>query len=293
MLIHQEPRKFIPFPQRIFMKDIYLKSDKEIKIMQEGGQKLSDILIKLIELTNVGVNLLDIEKKAVQLIKQTGGQPSFKKVPGYYWATCININEGVVHGIPKDYKIRDGDVVTIDTGLYYKGFNTDTSWTICVKSQKFHQRGGQAPVKSQNYKEKELFLAAGRKALREAIKQVKPGKPGNRIGHISAKIQQIIEQTGYYCVRSLTGHGVGFKLHEGPAIPCFLEGKINETPLIKKGMTLAIEVIYTTGSPDLVIDPKDKWTIRTKNGKIAAVFEESIAVLNNGPLVLTKIHSLP
>lgn len=260
------------------MKNIYLKTDKEIKIMQEGGEKLSTILAELLKMVKMGVNFLDIENKATQLIAKTGGQPSFKRVPGYNWATCININEGVVHGIPKDYKIKDGDVISVDAGLYYKGFNTDACWTKLIQNSN-------PPAGGQNYKEKEKFLEIGKKALNEAIKQA---VVDNRIGHISAKIQKIVEGAGYHCARNLTGHGVGLRLHEGPAIPCYVKAGSEKNFLIKKGMTLAIEVIYTAGKPDLQVDPKDKWTIRTKDGKISAVFEKTIAITEDGPLVLTK-----
>ena len=110
--------------------NISIKTPKEIKIMQKGGKKLSQILGQLFQMAKPGTNLLDIEKKAVQLLKATGGEPAFARVPNYHWATCLNINEEIVHGIPKDYQIKPGDVVNIDIGLYYKGFNTDMSSTI-------------------------------------------------------------------------------------------------------------------------------------------------------------------
>lgn len=266
--------------------NISIKSSKEIQIMKQGGEKLSQILTNLIQSIKPGTNLLEIEKRALQLIKVAGGEPAFARVPGYHWATCLNINEEIVHGIPKDYQIREGDVVNVDIGLYYQEFNTDMSTTIKVQNSTCLP--ARQELKVQSDKEIDLFLATGRRALEEAKKQA---IPGNRVGHISKKIQEIIESAGFNCARNLTGHGIGKKLHEPPAIPCLLDRKLSETPLLKEGMTLAIEVIYTQGKPDLIVGP-DRWTIKTKDGKISAVFEETIAVTKNEPLVLTELPLL-
>ena len=271
---------------------ISIKTPKEIKIMHQGGEKLSFILGQLFEMAKPGVNLLDIEKKAVQLIKKTGGEPAFARVPGYHWATCLNINEEIVHGVPKDYIIKAGDVVNIDIGLYYKGFNTDMSSTLLVKnspkdtSEVAQEPRSGAQMTPARGKEINRFLKTGKKALKEAINQA---RSGNYIGHISQKIQEIIEGAGYSCARTLTGHGIGRKLHEPPSIPCFIQSRIKDTPLLKSGMIVAIEVIYSYGGSELVINPKDKWTIKTKDGKISAVFEETIAINKKGALVLTKL----
>lgn len=264
---------------------IDLKIPREIKIMQKGGKLLSGILKQLCQQAKPGVNLLEIEKKARHLIKKTGGKPSFKMVKSYQWATCLNINEGVVHGVPKDYSLKPGDLLTIDVGLFYKGFHTDSSCTIKVKSPRRTSLRGRQKAKVKSNKKVDNFLKTGRKALKEAIKVA---IPGNHVGHISAKIQEIIEGAGYVCIRTLTGHGIGKKLHEPPLIPCFLKEEIRETPKLKKGMTLAIEVIYAEGSPNVVTDKKDGWTVKTDDGKIAAVFEESIVVLDK-PQVLTPL----
>jgi len=273
---------------------IPIKTKKEIQIMHEGGRKLSSTLGQLLQLSKPGVNLLEIEKKAVQLLKAAGGEPGFARVPHYHWATCLNVNEEIVHGVPKDYVLKPGDVLNIDIGLYYKGFNTDMSTTLRVESQKSTPGLKQSPCfkpGSSDFLEPgaeniDKFLKAGKKALEEATKQA---KPGNRVGHISQKIQEIIEGNGYGCARNLTGHGIGRKLHEPPAIPCFLKEPIEQTPLLKTGMTIAIEVIYTLGEPDLVVSPKDKWTIRTKDGKLSAVFEQTINITKNKPLILTPL----
>ncbi|NMC35603.1 type I methionyl aminopeptidase [Candidatus Beckwithbacteria bacterium] len=247
-----------------------LKTKAEIEAMRECGYKLSSVLERLIPFSTTGKTLLEIENLAQKLIAEEGGKAGFAMVPGYDWATCININDGIVHGIPNQYQLRPEDVVSIDIGMYYKGFHTDMSTTFQVEPQ--------------HNKEIDHFLQTGQKALEKAIAQV---KPGNRIGHISQVIEDIVEGQGYSCSRNLTGHGVGRTLHEYPQIPCILVQDIDQTPLIKAGMTLAIEVIYAQGTYQNKTSKEDGWTISTADGKIAAVFEKTIAVTDDGYLILT------
>jgi methionyl aminopeptidase len=202
-------------------------------------------------------------------------------VPGYYWASCINLNDGVVHGIPDETPIKKDDYVSVDLGFFSHGFHTDLSWTIKTVDSppRFAERG-----RGRRETVDDRFLKTGEEALKKAIDQV---KPENRVGQISKAIEQTIKKAGYQPIRALTGHGVGHELHQEPAIPCFLKGKISQTPLLKKGMVLAIEVIYTQGEPGLVM-ADDGWTITTQDGKIAGLFEETVAVTANGHLVLTS-----
>jgi len=261
---------------------IPLKSREEIALLYAGGQKLSQILVDLVKTTQVGVRLKEIETKAGQQIEKAGGKPAFAEVPGYRWATCLNINEGIVHGVPNDYQIQSGDIVSIDLGMRYRGWITDTSTTFQVPADK-PQAVLLKTGEKVNAAEIKAFLATGKKALIRAINQARPGK---RIGHISAAIQRVIEGAGYTTLKNLTGHGVGRALHEPPSIPCFLREEVTATPMIKPGMVLAVEVIYTMGSHETETD-KDGWTIRSRDGKIAAVFEKTIAVNSDGPLVCT------
>ena len=247
-----------------------LKNPKEIAKMQAGGVKLAQVLAELIKSVRAGQTLMEIENQAWQLIEKQGGKPGFAMVPGYKWATCLNLNEGIVHGIPNDTVIKPQDLLTIDIGMFYQGFHTDMSYTFQVETQKD--------------KKVKHFLDTGKKALQAAIKQV---KPGNRIGHISQAMQTIVEAQGYSCMTELTGHGIGRQLHEYPFIPCILQTDIDQTPIIKPGMTLAIEVLYAQGKADMITDPQDGWTIRTQDGKMAAVFEKTIAVIGDGCLILT------
>lgn len=256
------------------------KMQTEIASMKEGGKRLGNILQKLLDAARVGVSLLAIEAMADDLIKKAGGTASFKTVKGYQWATCLCVNEVVVHGIPIAYELKDGDVLTIDAGMMYEGLHTDTAWTKEVKS---HPSGLGTKVKSSE--EKEKFLKIGEEALWKAIDQA---RVGNRIGHISRTIQTIIEGAGYSIVKTLVGHGVGRNLHEPPQIPGFLKDTIENTMLLEEGMTIAIEVIYAMGGGEIVYDNADGWTLATRDRSLSAVFEHSIAITRDGPLILTK-----
>lgn len=255
---------------------IYYKSPKEIAIMQKGGKILSDVLHEVVSHAKPGVSELELDKLAEELIKKRGGEPGFKKIDGYSHAICVSTNEVVVHGVPTNYKLKVGDVIGIDCGVYLEGFNTDMSETIKVESGKLKVESLEDEI--------DIFLKTGKKALEETIKVA---KLGNRVGHISEKIQEIVEGQGYSVVRSLIGHGVGKKLHEDPEVPGYLETSLQKTPLLKNGMTLAIEVIYNMGGPNVVYAGRDNWTIQTEDGSISGVFERTVAITKNGTILLT------
>lgn len=251
---------------------IIAKSKEEIKIMQEGGKLLAGIKKKLIDNVKEGANAQEIDSLAESLIEKAGGKPSFKMVENYSWTTCVNINEGVVHGIPKKSVVFEaGDVVSVDVGLFYKDFHTDTSFTVAIKPD----------AKTQD------FLKLGKKALKNGISQA---LIGNRIYDISKAIEDTLKQDKSSPIRALVGHGIGKKLHEAPQIPCFTSGRKEDTSEIPEGAVFAIEVMYTMGSPELGLD-EDGWTISTQDGKIASLFEETVAVIGDGPLVLTEIRT--
>lgn len=249
--------------------DIKIKTSEEIEIMKEGGAKLARVKAKCREAVKVGVSAADVEKVAVQAIKDEGGEASFKKVEGYSWATCINVNEGIVHGIPtKDLVFKQGDLVSVDVGLYYKGFHTDTSFSVLL---------GENPKIAK-------FLKVGEQALKNAIKAA---QPGNKVFDISMAIEDTVKAAGYAPVRLLTGHGVGRELHEEPMINCYARGSRTTSPELVPGMVIAIEVMYMMGKPDLVT-ARDGWTISTRDGKISGLLEETVAITEHGPLVLTE-----
>jgi methionyl aminopeptidase len=245
-----------------------IKTPEEVQIMAEGGAKLRRVKKELMKHVKVGVSAAEIDDLAEKLILDEGAVPSFKMVPGYHWTTCINVNDGIVHGIPKkELVFKEDDIVSVDVGLFYKGFHADTSMSTYLGKDK----------------EKIKFLDCGRKALKECIKTAKKGK---KIGDISAIMEATLESCGYKPVRALVGHGVGRELHEAPAVPCFVSGSRDERVELVPGLVIAIEVMYAAGKPDLVTD-SDGWTIRTRDGKITALFEETVAITSNGPLVLT------
>lgn len=250
------------------MKKFSLKTPEEVKIMAEGGKKLSRVKKGLREAVKVGVSALDVENLAMELIKKEGAEASFAKVPGYKWATCINVNEGVVHGIPKAEMIfKDSDIVSVDVGLFYKGFHTDTSFSVLLGKNSEHQQ----------------FLDIGQAALNNAIKKAKAGRV---LGDISEAIETTLLRAKCYPIEALVGHGIGRDLHEDPMIPGYT-GYRGEDFKLKEGVVLAIEVMYTMGSSEVETAP-DGWTIRTKDGKISALFEETVAVTKDGSFVLTE-----
>lgn len=247
---------------------IDLKKEEELKIMAEGGKRLSEVLGEVITKIRPGITGKTLDEVARSLIKKKGGMSSFKTVPGYKYTTCLCINSIVVHGIPTDDPLKKGDIIGLDIGMIYKGFHTDMSWTVEVGDKK-----------SDN------FLSTGKKALREAIKEA---KIGNHIGHISNTIEKIIKDKGYSPIKVLVGHGIGRNLHEEPAIPCFLRGEIKNTPLIQEGMALAIEVMYNQGKGEVRYKNNDGWTIVTRDGSLSGLFEHTVAITKEGPIILTR-----
>lgn len=240
--------------------------------MREGGAKLGGILEDLLAEAQPGVSLLEIEARARELIRDAGGEASFQTVKGYQWATCLCVGDVVVHGIPTQYLLKEGDLLTIDVGMLYKGFHTDTAWTKEIIS---HKSNVLSP-----------FLKTGEEALWKAIAEA---RVGNRVGHISQTIQQIVQGAGYGIVKTLVGHGVGRELHEAPQIPGFLKGPIEKTPELVQDMTLAIEVIYATGDGRVVYPNDDGWSIASRDRSPTAVFEHTIAITDGQPQVLTKV----
>jgi len=248
---------------------IKIKTPEDIKIMAEGGEKLGRVKKGLAAAIKPGVTAKDIEDLAMKLIHEEGAEASFDKVPGYHWATCVNVNSGLVHGIPTaDLVFKKGDMVSVDVGVYFKGFHTDTSITVGIDLSPENRR----------------FLNVGSETLQKALKVVREGA---HIFDISKVIEDNIRAAGYSPIKALVGHGVGRELHEDPQIPCFVPGRIEDSPVIKKGMVMAVEVMYAAGS-DKVEITEDGWTIAMRDGKISGLFEDSIAVTEKGTLVLTR-----
>ena len=248
------------------VKNNLVKTNKEIEIMKKSGEICAQALRKVLDNVKVGVSCRTLDIIAQEEIEKRGAQSSFKTVEDYKYTICTTINSQVVHGIPTDRILEDGDVLGIDIGALYNGYHSDLAISVPV---------GQITA------EKQKFLKIGKDALEKAIGQA---KVGNRIGDISATIQQTIEGAGYSIVKSLTGHGVGKELHEEPMVPGF--GKSNSGPKILENMTIAVEVIYAQGSGEVGIE-KDNWTISTVDGSLGGLFEQTIAIKKSGPIVLT------
>ncbi|KKU88297.1 type I methionyl aminopeptidase [Candidatus Gottesmanbacteria bacterium RIFCSPLOWO2_01_FULL_48_11] len=254
-----------------------IKTKEEIAIMKEGGSRLASILQELLDLSQPGVTLLSIDTRADELIAAAGGFPSFKTVKGYSHATCLCLNDEVVHGVPNERVLKEGDLLTIDIGLVYQGLHTDTAWTKIMQSAENKEQ-------SEVQKDKEQFLKIGEEALWKGIREA---RVGNRIGNISKVIQETIEGAGYSIVKTLVGHGVGRELHEAPQVPNFLKGDIGSTSELEEGMTIAIEPIYAVGGGDIVYSNTDGWTLATKDRSLSAECEHTIAITAGEPLVLT------
>lgn len=249
----------------------YTKTEEEIKIIEEGGKILGAILERAAKMVRPGISTAEINDYAEQEMIKAGGRPSFvgygsKKNP-FPSGLCTSINDAVVHGIPSDEDIlEEGDIIGLDIGMEYKGFYTDTAVTVPVG------KVSDTAVK---------LMQTAKQALANAIKEV---KPGNRIGDIGFAIQQTTERAGFSVVRDLVGHGVGYAVHEDPAVPGY--GKRGTGIELVPGMVLAIEPMVCEQKPHVFFDT-DGWTIRTHDGGLAAHFEHTIAVTEKGVKVLT------
>lgn len=249
----------------------FTKKPEEIRVIGEGGKILHDILQRTAELAQPGVSTAELNAFAEKEIKQAGGRASFigygtKKNP-FPAGLCSSINDVVVHGIPSKKDIlKEGDIVGLDIGMEYKKFFTDTAITV-----------GVGPVSSVAQR----LMDTTKKCLDEAIRVVRPGK---RIGDIGFAIQSLAEDAGFSVVRDLVGHGVGYAVHEDPAVPCY--GKKGTGLELVSGMVIAIEPMLCQGRYQVYFD-NDGWAIKTADGSLSAHFEHTIAVTDYGAKVLT------
>jgi len=250
---------------------IKVKDKKEIKKMRKSGEILASVFEKVKQEVKVGLTKKEIEELVRTLIKENKAEPSFAKVPGYSWASCLCVNGEVVHGVPSSYALKNGDILGMDIGVYYQGYHADKAETFLVGDD--------------NKKKVGKFLSVGRKVLSKAIEAA---QVGNRVGDITAVIQSQVEAAGYQPARSLVGHGIGRELHEDPAIPGYATCRIEDTEKLLPGMALAIEVIYNKGTFKIKHKNNDGWTLVTADGKLSGLFEETILVTKKGPEILTR-----
>lgn len=234
--------------------------------MRQGGRILAGIRRRLISSLKPGLDLFDLELQARKLISAAGAIPNFAFVDNYGFATCLAVNDQAVHSRPRHYLLKHGDLVTLDIGLEWRGWQLDTSDSHLVGLPD------------------DKFLSTGRHALKKAISMATPGR---RVGQISLSMQQVIEAAGYSPVRQFCGHAIGRQIHQDPQIPCFLDQPVDKTPLIETGMALAIEVMMTEGNWQLKFDP-DGWSSRVADGSRFLQLEHTILVTPSGPEILTK-----
>ena len=246
---------------------IYLKTDEEIELMRESNLLVGMTLGEMAKWIAPGITTLKLDKLAEEFIRDHGAQPGFLGYGGFPNTLCISVNEVIVHGIPNSYALREGDIVSIDCGAVKNGFNGDSAYTFCV--------GEVAPEIKQLLKTTKESLYLG---IEHAVE-------GKRIGDIGHAVQTYCEARGYSVVRELCGHGIGKKLHEEPNVPNY--GRPGTGPLLKNGMCIAIEPMINEGTAAIKQMP-DGWTVKTKDGKLSAHFEHTVAITANGPLILTQ-----
>ena len=248
---------------------IVRKSAQELEVMARAGEVVAETLALLGKHAQPGTTTGELDRIADEFIRSRGGVPTFKGYRGPYpypASICTSPNEIVVHGIPNGYELAQGDVLSVDVGVTLDGFVADSAYTFPI-----------GEVDS----EAEQLLEVGEAALRAGIEHA---QAGGRLTDISHAVQRVTEEAGFSVVRSLVGHGVGRDMHEDPQIPNF--GEPGRGPTLARGMTLAIEPMITAGGYDIVVGT-DQWTIATADGSLAAHFEHTVAVTEEGPRILT------
>ncbi len=246
---------------------------EEIELIRESGRKLSKILMEVKKKVKVGVSTEELDLFAQELIKEEGAKPAFLDYTPdgadypYPAALCVSVNEEIVHGIPSSRVLKEGDIVTIDLGLNYKGYFTDMAITLPV---------------GKISKELQKLLSTTKKSLDEGIKAIKAGK---RVGSIGEAVSKVAKENGFKIVQDLSGHGVGKAVHEDPYIPNF--GKSGDGPELVPGMVIAIEPMLTSGNGKIDV-LKDGYTIVTKDGELSAHFEHTVLITEKGAEVLTR-----
>ncbi len=252
-------------------RGIVLKSSRELALMREAGKINARALAAALEVVRPGVKTADVNRAAAEVLKKSGSVPAFVGVPGAYpypAETTISINDELVHGIPGDRRLEDGDIVSIDCGTIYDGFVADSALTVGV---------GEIAEEAQK------LLRITREALFEGINKM---IPGNSTGDVSEAIQAHVEGNGFHVVREYTGHGVGRSMHEEPQVPNY--GRKGRGVPLKAGMTIALEPMVMSGGFETRI-LRDQWTVASKDGRLTAHFEHSVAVTEKGPWILTAM----
>lgn len=253
------------------MAKIFLKTEEQIEQVRESAHVLSQLLAELAKLVEPGITTRSLDKVAHDFIHDHGGTPAFLNYQGFPNSLCISVNDQVVHGIPSDYVLKDGDIVSVDGGVNLNGFISDSAYTFGV---------GNISAEAQQ------LLDVTKEALYKGIEQAVAGK---RVGDISSAIQEHVVPHGYGIVRELVGHGVGFALHEKPEVPNY--GKRGSGPKLESGLVICIEPMINAGKGGVKFWD-DGWTVSTIDGKLSAHFEQMVAIRKGQPDVLLNFEEV-
>lgn len=246
---------------------ITIKTEKEIEIMKEGGKILAEVLAEVEKMAKPGIATIELDRATEALILKRGAKPAFKGYEKFPYSLCVSVNDVIVHGIPSNYKLKNGDIVGLDLGVLYKGYNTDMAITVAVGEISF---------------EAKRLLSVAKKALKMGIVKA---RHGNTTGDIGNTIQRYVEGQGFGVVRNLCGHGIGREVHEDPQVPNY--GQRHKGVELKEGIVICIEPMVTMGDYHLK-KAEDGYGFATKDGLLTAHFEHTIAITENGCEVLTK-----
>ena len=255
---------------------IFLKTEDEIELLRAANQLVAKALAEVGRAVKPGVTTSELDRIADEFIRDHGAVPTFKGFPNPYGgpfpaAICTSVNDCVVHGVPNDNPLEEGDIVSVDCGTLLNGYNGDSCYTFCV---------------GEVSDEVKALLRVTKESLYLGIQAALPGK---RIGDISCAVQEHCEKAGYGVVREFVGHGIGREIHEDPQVPNY--GRRGNGPLIKNGLCIAIEPMIVMGSPSIFMMP-DKWSIRTRDSRWAAHFEHSIAIHHGKPDILSSFEEI-
>ena len=248
-----------------------LKSTGEIELMDGANRIVHSVLSGIAERIGPGVTTGELDRFAEQTIREAGAVPAFLNYRGFPATLCTSVNDVIVHGIPNESPLAEGDIVGVDCGVLYKGYYGDAARTFAV---------GEASEEARR------LMDVTRQSLELAIRKVEPGSRLSDIGHV---VQRHVEEHGYSVVREFVGHGIGTALHEDPQVPNF--GQPGRGPRLKPGLVLAIEPMVNAGAPGVKLDA-DGWTARTADGALSAHFEVSVAVTADGPRILGQQREL-
>ncbi len=248
---------------------IHLKTDAEVELMRENALLVSKTLAEVAKHVKVGVSTLELDKVAEEFIRDHGAEPGFLGYNGFPNTLCTSVNNVVVHGIPSDYRLMEGDIVSVDCGTRMKGFYGDSAYTFAV--------GEIAP-------EAAMLLEVTKTSLFKGIEQV---MAGNRIGDVANAVQSYAEANGFSVVREMIGHGIGHNMHERPDVPNY--GKRGQGPKLTNGMVFCIEPMINAGRKEITME-RDGWTVRTTDKKLSAHFELTVAVRDGKADVLSTFE---